>query len=79
MLCDWLFQEYLHGKGYLHGDVAARSVLIGEGLTAKLGRLGTAYWTHSRGAVPAGEGAWFRKWHAPERLARRPTTPSSDV
>ncbi|RXM98040.1 Tyrosine-protein kinase STYK1 [Acipenser ruthenus] len=71
--------EYLHGKGYLHGDVAARSVLIGEGLTAKLGRLGTAYWTHSRGAVPAGEGAWFRKWHAPERLARRPTTPSSDV
>ncbi|XP_058850038.1 tyrosine-protein kinase STYK1-like [Acipenser ruthenus] len=71
--------EYLHGKRYLHGDVAARSVLIGEGLTAKLGGLGTAYRTHSNGVVPAGEGVWFRKWHAPERLARRPTTPSSDV
>ncbi|MGH0115108.1 UNVERIFIED_CONTAM: hypothetical protein FKN15_070628 [Acipenser sinensis] len=41
--------EYLHGKRYLHGDVAARSVLIGEGLTAKLGGLGTAYRTHCRG------------------------------
>uniref|UniRef100_A0A8C4S6V7 Protein kinase domain-containing protein n=1 Tax=Erpetoichthys calabaricus TaxID=27687 RepID=A0A8C4S6V7_ERPCA len=68
--------DYIHEKGYLHGDVAARSVLIGKDMTAKLSGFGRSYHCNRRG-TPTWEG--FKKWLAPERLAKRPATKRSDV
>ncbi|XP_039619649.1 tyrosine-protein kinase STYK1-like isoform X2 [Polypterus senegalus] len=68
--------DYIHEKGYLHGDIAARSVLIGKDMSAKLSGFGRSYHCNRRGA-PTWEG--FNKWLAPERLAKRPATKRSDV
>ncbi|XP_069038888.1 tyrosine-protein kinase STYK1b [Lepisosteus oculatus] len=71
--------EFLHNKGYLHGNVAAHSILIGGDLTAKLWGLGTSFRASMKGAMPTGDEAGLRKWQAPERLAKRPASTSSDV
>ncbi|XP_066568512.1 tyrosine-protein kinase STYK1b isoform X1 [Amia ocellicauda] len=71
--------EYLHNQGCLHGNVAARSVLIGGDLTAKLWGLGTSFRAHIRGTLPTGEEAGLQKWQAPELLAKKPATYSCDV
>ncbi|KAM3596299.1 uncharacterized protein V6R79_011953 [Siganus canaliculatus] len=72
--------EYLHSQSCIHGNVAARSVLIGRDLTAKLWGLGCAYrrrtQPHPPGAV---EDMELRKWQAPEVLSRRQLSEKSDV
>ncbi|XP_053303239.1 tyrosine-protein kinase STYK1 isoform X1 [Pleuronectes platessa] len=72
--------EYLHSKGCIHGNVGARSVLIGGDLTAKLWGLGSAY---RRRPQPSSLGEFqdmeMKKWQAPEVLARGVFSPSSDV
>lgn len=72
--------EYLHSQRCIHGNVGARSVLVGRDLTAKLWGLGPAYRRIKHAGFP-GELAdvEMRKWHAPEVLATRAVSHSSDV
>ncbi|XP_036394112.1 tyrosine-protein kinase STYK1b [Megalops cyprinoides] len=69
--------EYLHKKDLLHGNLGARSVLVSRELTAKLWGLGATY-AKSQGA-PVRDDLIQKKWQAPELLARRAATDSSDV
>ncbi|KAF7211295.1 tyrosine-protein kinase STYK1 isoform X1 [Nothobranchius furzeri] len=71
--------EYLHSKGYVHGKVAARSILVGSDLTAKLWGLGSAFRRARSSSGGAVEDMELRKWQAPEVLVGRPVSPSSDV
>ncbi|XP_037548722.1 tyrosine-protein kinase STYK1 [Nematolebias whitei] len=69
--------DYLHSQSCIHGNVAARSVLVGADLTAKLWGLGSAFrrsQSGSRGAVEE-----LKKWQAPEVLAGRSVSQSSDI
>ncbi|XP_070840767.1 tyrosine-protein kinase STYK1-like [Chaetodon trifascialis] len=71
--------EYLHTQRCIHGNVGARSVLVGGDLTAKLWGLGSAYRrtrAHSPGDV---EDMEMRKWQAPEVLGRTAISQRSDV
>lgn len=73
-------QEYLHSRWCVHGNVCARSVLVGGDLTAKLWGLGAAHRRQtSSGAAAAADAAELKKWQAPEVLARRDFSPSADV
>ncbi|XP_061764424.1 tyrosine-protein kinase STYK1 isoform X2 [Nerophis ophidion] len=69
--------EYLHGQRCVHGNVAARSVLVGGDLTAKLWGLGSAY--HRQAQVNVGGATELMKWQSPEVLTRRAFIASSDV
>ncbi|KAK9527155.1 hypothetical protein VZT92_015812 [Zoarces viviparus] len=72
--------EYLHTQGCIHGNVCARSVLVGGDLTAKLWGLGSAYRRTTRAAPPGEvEDKETRKWQAPEVLSRGGIIQSSDV
>ena len=75
-----LFKEYLHSQGCVHGNVGARSVLVGGDLTAKLWGLGSAYRRRAQANSPGEvEDMEMRKWQAPEVLSRRAISQSSDV
>ncbi|KAJ0003658.1 hypothetical protein NQD34_008756 [Periophthalmus magnuspinnatus] len=71
--------DYLHSQQCVHGNVAARSVLVGRDLTVKLWGLGSANRRSERGAGEAEEAMELRKWQAPEVLARNGVTKNSDV
>ncbi|KAM8884874.1 tyrosine-protein kinase STYK1-like [Synchiropus picturatus] len=72
--------EYLHSQGCIHGNLGARSVLIGADLSAKLWGLSPAYHRKTRTPLPRGvEELDMRKWQAPEVLARQAVSQSSDV
>ncbi|KAG5264442.1 hypothetical protein AALO_G00253830 [Alosa alosa] len=72
--------EYLHSKNCIHGNIGARSVLVGRDLTAKLWGLGPAYRRMSQPTTPGSlENMELKKWQAPEALARRPVSQSSDI
>ncbi|KAM8766425.1 tyrosine-protein kinase STYK1 [Acanthopagrus schlegelii] len=72
--------EYLHSQGCVHGNVGARSVLVGGDLTAKLWGLGSAYRRRAQASSPGEvEDMEMRKWQAPEVLSRRAISQSSDV
>ncbi|XP_069024928.1 tyrosine-protein kinase STYK1 [Embiotoca jacksoni] len=70
--------EYLHSQRCVHGNVGARSVLVGGDLTAKLWGLGPAY-RGSTGAPRGAEDAALTKWQAPEALAGNAVTQSGDT
>lgn len=64
----------------VHGDVAARNVLIGSGLSARVSGLGAAF----RGgrvdsAVRRGAAEVPLKWQAPERIMLQLSIDRSDV
>ncbi|XP_068567560.1 tyrosine-protein kinase STYK1 [Cebidichthys violaceus] len=72
--------EYLHTQGCVHGNVGARSVLVGGDLTAKLWGLGSAYRRRTQAASPGEvEDKETRKWQPPEVLTRGGIIQSSDV
>ncbi|TKS88826.1 Tyrosine-protein kinase STYK1 [Collichthys lucidus] len=72
--------DYLHAQGCIHGNVGARSVLVGGDLTAKLWGLGSAYRRRTQPGSPGeAEDMELRKWQAPEVLSRRGISKSSDV
>ncbi|KAM3858544.1 tyrosine-protein kinase STYK1 [Diretmus argenteus] len=72
--------EYLHTQSCVHGNVGARSVLVGGDLTAKLWGLGPAYRRKTQAGLPGElDDMEMRKWQAPEVLARRAVNQSSDV
>ncbi|XP_041811134.1 tyrosine-protein kinase STYK1 [Chelmon rostratus] len=71
--------EYLHSQRCIHGNVGARSVLVGGDLTAKLWGLGSAYCRTKANSPEEVEDMEMRKWQAPEVLGRRAVSQSSDV
>ncbi|XP_017574071.1 tyrosine-protein kinase STYK1 isoform X1 [Pygocentrus nattereri] len=70
--------EYLHSKNCIHGNIGARSVLVGQDLSVKLWGFGPAYHRRTEESS-AGKEMEMRKWQAPEVLARRPFSYSSDI
>lgn len=74
-------QDYLLSEHRIvHGNVAARSMLIGSGLLVKVSGLALAF--ESRQTETVGKEGSARvplKWQAPERLLRLPLTARSDV
>lgn len=84
-LCICIFllvstQDYLHSQRCFHGNVAARSVLVSADLTAKLWGLGSAYRRTALAGSPGEvKDVEMRKWQAPEVLARREMSGSSDM
>lgn len=70
--------EFLHRKDLLHGNIRARSVLVSKEMTAKLWGLHGVYTRKNQGATQR-EDPSMKKWQAPEVLARRPTSQSSDI
>ncbi|NXJ86225.1 STYK1 kinase, partial [Trogon melanurus] len=69
---------YLEQKKLLHGDVAARNVLLHHNFTAKLCGLGLAYESHTYGANAVTQTVPV-KWQAPERLLRKPPSIKADI
>lgn len=70
--------EFLHSKDLLHGNIRARSVLVSREYTAKLWGLHGVY-TRKNPQSTQKDDPSVRKWQAPERLAKRPATHSSDI
>lgn len=70
--------EFLHSKDLLHGNIRAHSVLVSKELTAKLWGLHGVYTRKNQGATQTDDPG-MRKWQAPEVIAKRPATHSSDV
>ncbi|XP_032436089.1 tyrosine-protein kinase STYK1 isoform X3 [Xiphophorus hellerii] len=71
--------DYLHSQGSIHGNIGARSVLVGGDMTAKLWGLGSAYHRTQIDTAGLVEEMELKKWQAPEVLARRTASNSSDV
>ncbi|KAI7799025.1 tyrosine-protein kinase STYK1 [Triplophysa rosa] len=73
--------EYLHSKDYIHGKVRARSILVDRDLSVKLWGLAPAFRmaTDEGSPLDGVEEIEIRKWQAPEVLARKPLSQSSDI
>ncbi|XP_067872912.1 tyrosine-protein kinase STYK1 [Heterodontus francisci] len=73
--------DYLTTKHRLiHGDVAARNILIYEDLTVKLTGLSLAFDVYKSGTLSSYKAAQVPiKWLAPERVIKRPITEKSDT
>lgn len=71
-------QEFLHSKDLLHGNIRAHSVLVSKEFTAKLWGLHGVYTQKNKEATKRDD-ASMKKWQAPELLARRPPSQSSDM
>ncbi|MBN3301347.1 STYK1 kinase, partial [Amia calva] len=73
---DYLLSEHQ----LIHGDVAARNILISDRLAVQVSGLGLAFEAYQTGAVPRYRAAEVPlKWLAPERVLKRPMTARSDV
>lgn len=73
---DYLMSEHR----LVHGDVAARNILIGPGLAARVSGLGVAFVGRKRdSAVKLRAVEVPLKWQAPERIMRQLTIDRSDV
>lgn len=73
--------DYLHSYNrIIHGDVAARNMLIGSGLSVKVSGLDLAFKSRQSRTVDKEQEANVPvKWKAPERMMRLPLTDRSDV
>ncbi|XP_019948609.2 tyrosine-protein kinase STYK1b [Paralichthys olivaceus] len=70
--------EFLHSKDLLHGNIRARNVLVSKDFTAKLWGLHGVYRRKNQVGTQR-EDASMKKWQAPELLAKRAASQSSDV
>ncbi|XP_056305964.1 tyrosine-protein kinase STYK1 [Danio aesculapii] len=73
--------DYLHSHHrVIHGDVAARNMLIGSGFSVKVSGLDFAFESRQKKKVDREQEANVPvKWQAPERMMRLPLTDRSDV
>ncbi|XP_048470784.1 tyrosine-protein kinase STYK1 isoform X3 [Rhincodon typus] len=73
--------DYLTTKHkVIHGDIAARNILIHEDLTVKLTGLSLAFDVYKTGTLSSHKAAQVPiKWLAPERIIKRPITEKSDT
>ncbi|MEQ2177499.1 hypothetical protein GOODEAATRI_004167, partial [Goodea atripinnis] len=71
-------RQFLHSKDLLHGNIQARSVLVTKQLTAKLWGLHGVYTRKTKKATQRDDPS-MKKWQAPELLARKAATKSSDI
>ncbi|XP_056588814.1 tyrosine-protein kinase STYK1 isoform X2 [Triplophysa dalaica] len=73
--------DYLHSyHRILHGDVAARNMLIGSGFSVKVSGLNSAFKSRQTKTVDKELQAKVPvKWQSPERIMRLPVTDRSDV
>ncbi|XP_078415391.1 tyrosine-protein kinase STYK1 isoform X2 [Cetorhinus maximus] len=73
--------DYLTTKHKLiHGDIAARNILIHEDLTVKLTGLSLAFDVYKTGTLSSHKATQVPiKWLAPERVIKRPITEKSDT
>ncbi|XP_043531457.1 tyrosine-protein kinase STYK1 isoform X1 [Chiloscyllium plagiosum] len=73
--------DYLTTKHkVIHGDIAARNILIHEDLTVKLAGLSLAFDVYKTGTLSSHRAAQVPiKWLAPERVIKRPITEKSDT
>ncbi|XP_034609568.1 tyrosine-protein kinase STYK1-like [Trachemys scripta elegans] len=73
--------EYLtESQKLIHGDVAARNVLIHQDMTVRLCGLGLAGEVYRRGMLPSRKAAEVPiKWLPPERILKHPVTAKGDV
>ncbi|KAM4610574.1 tyrosine-protein kinase STYK1 isoform 2-T2 [Polymixia lowei] len=73
---DYLMSEHR----LVHGDVAARSILIGPGLSARVSGLGVAFAGRQKDLAARQRVVEVPlKWQAPERIMKQPTIDRSDV
>uniref|UniRef100_A0A3B4U8T4 Serine/threonine/tyrosine kinase 1b n=1 Tax=Seriola dumerili TaxID=41447 RepID=A0A3B4U8T4_SERDU len=70
--------EFLHSKDLVHGNLRAHSVLVSKEFTAKLWGLHGVYTRKNQGATQRDDPS-MKKWQAPEVLAKRPASQSSDI
>uniref|UniRef100_A0A4W6D925 Serine/threonine/tyrosine kinase 1b n=1 Tax=Lates calcarifer TaxID=8187 RepID=A0A4W6D925_LATCA len=70
--------EFLHSKDLLHGNIRARNVLVSKEFTAKLWGLHGVYTRKNQGATQRDDPS-MKKWQAPEVLARKSPSQSSDM
>ncbi|TSO05412.1 Tyrosine-protein kinase STYK1 [Bagarius yarrelli] len=72
--------EHLHSKNCIHGNISTRSVLVGQDLSVKLWGLGPAFHRSMKlGTSGEEKEIELRKWQAPEVLAGRSVSQSSDI
>uniref|UniRef100_A0A3Q2NQA7 Tyrosine-protein kinase STYK1 n=1 Tax=Fundulus heteroclitus TaxID=8078 RepID=A0A3Q2NQA7_FUNHE len=71
--------DYLHNQGSVHGNIGARSILVGADMTAKLWGLSSAYHRTRANSAGQADDVELKKWQAPELLARRTASNKSDV
>ncbi|XP_069551801.1 tyrosine-protein kinase STYK1b [Brachyistius frenatus] len=70
--------EFLHSKDLLHGNIRARNVLVSREFTTKLWGLHGVYTRKNQGPTRKDDTS-MKKWQAPELLAKRPASQSSDI
>lgn len=77
----FLPQDYLMSEHRLvHGDVAARNILIGPGLSARVSGLGVAFEGRRADSAFSQRAAEVPlKWQAPERIMMQLSIDRSDV
>ncbi|XP_078063151.1 tyrosine-protein kinase STYK1-like, partial [Mustelus asterias] len=69
---------FLQGKGLIHGDIAARNVLLRDDFTAQLTGLQIPFEIQRTGVMRSHQSVPV-KWQSPERIMKKPLTPASDV
>uniref|UniRef100_UPI00398E5EEB tyrosine-protein kinase STYK1-like n=1 Tax=Pristiophorus japonicus TaxID=55135 RepID=UPI00398E5EEB len=70
--------DFLHQKGLIHGDIAARNVLLQDDFTVKLSGLQIPFDIQRSGVIKPHTSVPL-KWQSPERLMKKPFTPKTDV
>ncbi|XP_078394217.1 tyrosine-protein kinase STYK1-like [Cetorhinus maximus] len=69
---------FLHKQGLIHGDVAARNVLLQADYSVRLTGLHIPFEIRRSGAIKSNYAVPI-KWQAPERITKKPMSPKSDV
>lgn len=72
-------EVYISSKGYIHRDLAARSVLLTSDMVAKIADFGLCYRPNEESCLPRKPTRLPVKWTAPEALAHDQFGTESDV
>ncbi|XP_041038484.1 tyrosine-protein kinase STYK1-like, partial [Carcharodon carcharias] len=69
---------FLHKKGLIHGDIAARNILLQDDFSVRITGLHIPFEIQRSGAVKSNYAVPI-KWQSPERIMKKPMSPKSDV